>query len=118
MADYAPLIRPTRLRKSSMASSASRSSLPAWLDLAIEAVGLEGLEPGAEFRALVGRQAGEGFLEVFDAHNANIVWDLSRCRGIARARDPTNLNNRCRNCKNPPRTRSNSAAAGSSNRVH
>jgi hypothetical protein len=37
------------------------------LDLAIEAVGLERLEPGAEFRVLLGRQAGDGFLKVFDA---------------------------------------------------
>jgi hypothetical protein len=47
------------------------------LDLAIEAVGLERLEPGAEFRVLVGRQAGDGFLKVFDAHNANIIPDFS-----------------------------------------
>src|SRR5258708_4346506 len=47
------------------------------LDLAIEAVGLERLEPGAELRVLVGRQAGDGFLDVVDAHNANIIWDFS-----------------------------------------
>jgi hypothetical protein len=34
------------------------------------------------------------------------------------SRDAANLNIRCRNCKNPPRTRSNSAAPRSSNRVH
>jgi len=39
------------------------------LDLTVEAIGLERLEPGAELRVLVGRQAGDGFLEVFDAHN-------------------------------------------------
>ena len=38
---------------------------------------------------------------------------------VARAgRDATNLNSRCRNYKNRPRTRSNSAAARSSNRGH
>jgi hypothetical protein len=47
------------------------------LGLAIEAIGLKRLEPGAEFRVLVGRQAGDGFLDVFDAHNANIICDLS-----------------------------------------
>ena len=37
---------------------------------------------------------------------------------VTRAGRDANLNSRCRNCKNPPRTRSNSAAAGSSNRVY
>ena len=68
------------LRRSSMASSASAvelAGLSVALDLAIEAIGLERLEPGAEFRVLVGRQAGDGFLKVFDAHNANIICDFS-----------------------------------------
>src|ERR1700682_1824528 len=82
------------------------------LDLAIEAIGLERLEPSAEFRVLVGWQGGDGFLKVFDAHNANIICDFSH------SDESTNVNIRCRNCKNPPRTRSNSAAPRSSNRVH
>jgi hypothetical protein len=47
------------------------------LDLAIEAIGLERLEPGTEFRILIGRQAGDGFLKVFDANNDNIICDFS-----------------------------------------
>jgi hypothetical protein len=47
------------------------------LDLAIEAVGLERLEPDEEFRVLVGRQAGDGILNVFDAHNVNMICDFS-----------------------------------------
>ena len=82
------------------------------LDLAIEAVGLECLEPGAELRVLVGRQPGDGFLKVFDAHDANIIWDISY------SNESTNLNIRCPNGKNPPRTRSNSAVPRSSNRGH
>ena len=102
------------------------AGLDVTLDLAIEAIGLELFEPGAELRVLVGRQACDGFLEVFDAHNADIICDFShssesfprflidfRC-----SRDAANLNIRCRNCRNSPRTRSNSAAPRSSNRVH
>jgi hypothetical protein len=55
------------------------------LDLAIQAVGLECLESSAEFRVLVGRQAGDGFLDVFDAHNANVIWDFFGCHGITPA---------------------------------
>lgn len=90
-------------------SSFAGLSLGVTLNLAIEAHGLERLEPRAEFRVLVGRQAGDGFLKVFDAHIANIIWDFSH------SNQSTNLNNRCRNCKNPPRPRSNSAVPRSSN---
>jgi hypothetical protein len=37
-----------------------------------------------ELRVLVGRQAGDGFLEVFDAHNANIIWDFSHSANLFR----------------------------------
>jgi hypothetical protein len=42
----------------------------------IEAVGFEFLESGAELPILIGRQAGYGLLDVFDAHNANVIWDF------------------------------------------
>jgi hypothetical protein len=102
------------------------AGLDVTLDLAIEAIGLELFEPGAELRVLVGRQACDGFFEVFDAHNADIICDFSHSNesfprfliDFRCSRDAANLNIRCRNCKNSPRTRSNSAARWSSNRVH
>ncbi len=44
------------------------------LDLAVEARGLEFLEPGAKAGELVGRQLGDGFFDVFDgAHGSTIA---------------------------------------------
>src|SRR5437763_16914840 len=43
------------------------------LDLAVETVSLERLEPGAEFRKLLRRELGDGFFDVFHGHAHRIA---------------------------------------------
>lgn len=55
-------------------------------DLAIEARGIERLEPVAEFRELVGRQLGDGLFEVCEGHGGYIsrLGDYRRCEIVGR----------------------------------
>jgi len=56
-------------------------------DLAIETIRFECLEPGAKFGVLLGRQAGDGFFEVFDAYRSSVAPATSNasCPALCRA---------------------------------